>query len=350
LISFVGGDVSLNDMTIKTPPGPLSTGSIEGIHGLIGFYARTYQHTSAHKYIKAVVNQVDFKGNRENTENGIHAGYDILGTRTDVFWPLSCMDIYITNCSFENFGSFGALIELNKGGKIIVGTKGNGNKFSNNSTMGYGTGGSLGLWCNVNVDISIEGNTFFIPEGTRFGIELFTSPIPRYLEQVVQTKVTLCNIEQNEFYNRGGIGGMTVNDRRRYFFPKDFPMLVQVRNNQFRMSNNALTSIYCYNMYGMVIRNNRISGSGQYGVMIMGPAPYPYNMNGLMLGNNMSEATFSVASVLLDTRTNNWTVVGGDLGETVIDMTNNTGNHLITGMNVNTSDVPLGQTISDNLP
>ena len=81
----------------------------------------------------------------------------------------------------------------------------------------------------------------------------------------------------------------------------------------------------------------------------MGPTPYPFNENGLMLGNNFSNSTFSVASVLLDNRTNNWTIVGGDLGETVIDMTNGAGGHLITGMNVNDSDVPLGQTITDNL-
>jgi len=348
LIVFVGGNVHISDMTIKTPPGPLSTGSISGIDGLLGIFARTFQYTSENEYINAVINHVEFIGNRDNTNKGIHAGYDILDNRTDVRWPLSFMDISITNCSFDNFINFGALVELVKGGKIVAGTKQNGNIFRNNSTLGWSTGGSLGFWCNVNVDITVEGNTFFVPPGTRYGIELFSSPIPRYLEQVAQTKGTVCNIEQNEFYNSGGFGGMIINDRRRYFYPEDLPLVVQVKNNRFNLSNDANSGITCNNTYGMIIRNNRFDGNGQYGVRIWGDSPYPYNENGLMLGNNFSNTSFSVASVLFEARTKNWTIVGGNLGESVWDKTLGAGNHIITGMNVNVSDVPLGQTIVDN--
>ena len=66
----------------------------------------------------------------------------------------------------------------------------------------------------------------------------------------------------------------------------------------------------------------------------------------LMLGNNFSNAAYSVATVFLDNGTRNWTVVGGHLGQDVMNLGEN---NLVSGMNVNTSDVPLGQTISDNL-
>jgi hypothetical protein len=250
------------------------------------------------------------------------------------------MDITVTNCSFDGIRDYGALIMEMKGGNIVVGTKGNGNTFYNNYYA------SLGIWHNVNVDISVVDNTFYNPTGTRFGIEMFSSPYPDFLEQVDQSKVTVCNIEQNVFNITGGTGGVLVNDRRRYFYPDDQPMLVQVKNNAFNLSNNGYTGIGCFNMYGMVIRNNKFTGSAQYGVRIMGPTPYPFNENGLMLGNNFCNSSFSVASVLLDKRTNNWTIVGGNIGDKVID---NGSDNIITGVNVSTSETPLGQSIADKL-
>ena len=101
-------------------------------------------------------------------------------------------------------------------------------------------------------------------------------------------------------------------------------------------------------MSGMVIRNNQFAGEGQYGVLVRATNTSALNKNGLMLGNDLSDATFSMASVYLDANTRNWTIVGGNLGETIVDLTNGAGNHLITGMNVNTSEIPFGQTIVDN--
>jgi len=352
LIRFVGGDVYMGEMTLQTPPGALSTGAENYIDGLVGFSARTYQYNSINDHINAVVNNVEFTGYWENINHGLKAEYGVRGDATvPGGWPLSHMDISVTNCSFDGFYFFGAVIEHVNEGKIIAGTKNNGNIFNNNGAtrnVPYetGGGGSLGIWSNVNVKISIAGNTFFVPEGTRWGIEMFSSPVPARLQQVPQTKVTTCNIEQNVFNISGGAGGLLINDRRRYFFPDDLPMLVEVKSNNFILSNNTFTGIGSANMKGMVIRNNKFEGSGQFGVRVMGPLPYPYNENGLMLGNNLSFATFSVASVLLDKRTNNWTIVGGNLSDTIVNLGEN---NLISGMNISTSEVPLGKTIVDNL-
>jgi hypothetical protein len=48
---------------------------------------------------------------------------------------------------------------------------------------------------------------------------------------------------------------------------------------------------------------------------------------------------------MVQRHTRTWTIVGGNLGETIIDEGEN---NLITGMNVTSSDVPFGQTIVDN--
>jgi hypothetical protein len=363
LIRFVGGDVCMSNMTVMTPPGPLSTGAESFIDALAGFSARTYQYTSMNDYINVIVDNVEFNGHWENINHGLKAEFGVrANVKVTGGWPLSPMNISVTNSSFDGFNYFGALIQHLNGGKIIAGTKNCGNIFHNNSAKGSipfetGGGGSLGLWSNVNVEISVAGNTFLIPGGTRWGIEIFSSPVPARLAQVLQTKVTVCNIEHNVYNITGGVGGVSINDRRRFFYPEELPLVVHVKNNTFNLVNDAFAGISSCNMKGMVIRNNKFEGNGHYGVRVIGPivassgqTPLPPNDNGLMLGNNFRNSIFSVASVLLDERTNNWTIVGGNLGETLIDMTNGTGNHLITGMNVNTSDVPLGQTISDNLP
>jgi hypothetical protein len=70
------------------------------------------------------------------------------------------------------------------------------------------------------------------------------------------------------------------------------------------------------------------------------------NENGLLLGNNFSNTAFSVASVFLEPYTRNWTIVGGNLGESIIDLGEN---NIITGFNMLDSEDPFGQTIVDNL-
>jgi hypothetical protein len=338
LIRFVGGDVYLSDMTLKTPPGVFNPDPFcNWLDGLVGFFSLTAQYTSINKYINAVIDNVEFKGHWENTNAGLKAQSGFRNTIPGGI-PLSDIDISVTNCSFDGFASYGALIMEIREGKIIAGTKNNGNIFDNNCWA------SLGIWHNTSVKVLIEGNTFFNPTGTRCGIELNSSPYPGYLEQVPQIFASVCNIEQNMFNITGGLVSIASTDNRRKYFPEELPMLVQVKNNHFNMSNNS-RSIGCSGMYGMVIRNNRFSGNGSYGVRILTFAPV-YNENGLMLGNNFSNATYSVTTVLLDAGSRNWTIVGGDLGERIINLGEN---NIINGFNNNTSEVPPGQTIVDNL-
>ena len=353
LIKFVGGNVYMSDMTVKTPPGVLTSDAGEWwIEGLVSFCARNRQYASNADYIEAVVNNVDFisgnepvSGWKSNCNNGITVGIDSRYTQIPGGWPLSPTDITITNCKFTNFDIYGVLIEHLSAGNIIVGTKNNGNIFTDNSTKDYGYGASTGIWHNVNVDISVVDNIFNIPSFAYFGIELTSAPWLSWLQHVNQTKTTVFNIEGNQFNITGGIGGVFVNDYRRFSYADALPMLLQVKNNHFEMSEGAFTAMGCFNLSGAVIRNNQFSGNGSFGVRIMRNAPV-YNENGLMLGNNFSNSAFSVTTVLLNTGSRNWTIVGGDLGELVSDYGEN---NLITGFNMSTADVPLGETIMDNI-
>ena len=355
LIRFVGGDVCMTNMTIRTPSGPLGSESI--IDGLVGFSGITYQYSATNESINALIDNVEFIGHWENCNFGLKAEF---GCRYKVEfpggWPSSNTNIKITNCLFQDFLKGGALIWHIKNGKIEVGTKNRGNVFNNikdkqeSADVGYG---ALGIWMNVNVNISIVVNTFHNPPGTRFGIELWKAPWVAFLKEVPQTKTTVCNIEGNEFNNAGSAGGIKMNDRWRNYYPDDSPMLVEVKNNKFNMSEKAGSGIECYCMSGTIIRNNRFTGSGTYGIFLSAESWLTaINENGLILGNNFSDAAFSVATIMVYRRTRNWTIVGGGIGENVMirkDDINPNSNILVTGMNVNTSEVPPGQTIVDNL-
>jgi hypothetical protein len=100
----------------------------------------------------------------------------------------------------------------------------------------------------------------------------------------------------------------------------------------------------------MVIRNNKFRGPA--GLGIYADSPFfeyygIYNEEGLILGNNFSTASFDMCAVWLTPETRNWTVVGGNIKDQVWN--DGVGN-IITGVNVSSSDKPLGRSIKDKLP
>lgn len=350
LVKFVGGDVTVRDMTMTIPPAEMCPG-VSRFHGIVQFCTLNPQYTSVNAYINAHVDHVEITGHLSNVKSGIRAETDYNAKDNTVPYgaPHSIIDISVTNCYFNGLADYGILIQHFKGGNIVIGRKNNGNLFDNISWAG------VGLWSSLNVEALVEGNTFVNPTNSQYGIDLNNSPYLGLLEPVQQNKVSVYKIQHNEFYLTGGAtkkyeAAIYTEDLRRTKYPEEeMPALVEVKNNKFNLINNPYSVFRTFHMSGMVIRNNQFNGDGQYGVMIRSNNPSVLNENGLMLGNNLANATFSKASVYLDTNTRNWTLVGGNLGETVVDLTNGAGNHLITGMNVNTSEEALGQRISDNL-
>ena len=141
LLNFVGGDICVKDLTIHTPQGPLSKGSIDYLFGQLGFCAITAQYIAENKHINAVVDEVEF----------ITQGYIYTGLLVESgFWdgipggvPLADIDISVTNSSFSGpYWGYGALLMEIREGNIVVGSNGNGNIFDNCD---------LGLWHNVNI-------------------------------------------------------------------------------------------------------------------------------------------------------------------------------------------------------
>ncbi len=337
LLSFVGGDVCVKDLTIHTPQGPLSEGSIDYLFGQLGFCAITAQYVAADEHVNATVDNVEF----------ITQGYIYTGLIVESgFWdgitgevPLADIDISVTNSSFSGpYWGYGALLMEIREGNIVVGSKSNGNKFNNCN---------LGIWHNVNIKATVHSNTF-MRKNDWFPLQIINGPWREDPSQFPQTFQSVCNIEKNTFNVSESSGAVIINDNRRFSPSYEIPMLVQVKNNKiYTEGNNMFTAMGCLNLSGTVIRNNKFTGEAMFGVRIFSQWPEGlFAENGLLLGNNFSNSKYSVTTVLLGEGTRNWTIVGGNLGEAVADYGEN---NLISGFNNNSSEVPFGQTIVDNL-
>ncbi len=335
LLCFVGGDVYVHDLTIHTPQGPLSTGSIKWIHGQLSFIPISAQYVAENEHVKANVDNVEFI-TTSHVRNGLLAESGFFGGEPESV-PLGDIDISVTNCSFSGpYWWYGALLMEMREAKMVVGTKNKGNSFNNCD---------FGIWHNVNLKATVEGNTF-TREGGWFPFQIVNHPYPKTLQQIEQDFQSVVNIEKNSFDISSCTGAILINDNRRHFFPDEMPRLVQVKNNKIHTEGNMKTAMACLNLSGTVIRNNKFTGDAQFGLRIFPQYEELYSDNGLLLGNNFSNSEYSVTTVLLGEGTRNWTIVGGNLGEAVADYGEN---NLISGFNNNTSEVPFGQTIVDNI-
>jgi hypothetical protein len=224
----------------------------------------------------------------------------------------------------------------------VLGMQSNGNTFT-------GCQYSNQIYNNINVSLSVTGNSYYnIKNG--YGININNVKDSKFTSEI-QDHITICSIERNYFNTVEGYYAMYIQDTRRSL-GEPYPMLVLVKNNNFVVGGGAY-GIDCWYLEGAVIRNNQFRGSSTTaGVRIGGYIVNKvkiYNENGLLLGNNFSNFTPSTPtsySVILNVPTRNWSIVGGDVGESIRNLGEN---NLITGMNIDTSEVPLGQTITDNL-
>ena len=343
LVKFVGGDVHLSHFTIQTPPGKLSvTGPPAGnIRCLIHFSANNavYEAGNENRSINVVIDEVRFKGQPleggpgynmgYNSWLGLTAGWDV---RNGTNIPREKIDFKITNSEFDTF-CYGLDLEGMKNSKLVIGEKNEGNVFSKLDQVG-------GVWESRNMEVLVEGNTFNIPEFS-WGLDLDDYPYYPFLKAEPQEKAMLFDIRDNIFNLVHAEYALYLRNTRRSSFPEEPATLYQVRNNQFTMSDGYEWAIACVRTKGTVIRNNKFSGYGDLALYLV-----TYSENGLVLGNNFSTAQLNTGAAFLSASAKNWTFVGGNIGDMVID---NGINNLITGMNVSNSEIPFGKTIVDNL-
>jgi hypothetical protein len=343
LMKFVGGDVHISGFTLQTPEGAISNMAAGHIQCLMNFsaYNAIYELGNESRSINAVVNNVSFGGQffeggmgfykyAYNCLFAVRAGYDCIGM-SDL--PREHINFKITNSDFNTF-CYGLVLEAMKNSEVIVGGKNNGNEFNNCEQGG-------GVWESRAMKILVEGNTFNVPE-LCWGFDVNDYPYyPGVLKVEPETETTICNVNNNVFNLNTADYGLYFRNQRHFVYPGEKPMAIQVKNNLFNMTDWYPWAIYSQVTKGMVIRNNKLSGTAWDGIVLD-----LYSAEGLILGNNFSAAEFYRSSVFLMGTTQGWTVVGGNVGDNVLDMGTD---NIITGYNVSTSDVPLGSRISGKI-
>ena len=359
MVKFIGGDVHLCHFTMQTPPGALSTGGPGWghIYSLLNFssFNPKYESGNENRSINVVIDNVCFKGQLVeeggyegyaeghffNCVIGVRAGFDYFSpyVAPDPLLPREKINLKITDSDFDTF-CYGLGIEGIKNSKIIVGEVNRGNHFINCDQQG-------GIWEYRDMEILVEGNIFNVYKN---GFDQDNYPWYACFRYEPSTKATISNCHHNVFNLVHGEYGLWFRDVCRITEPEGFPDAFNVKNNLFDMHDPYDWGIISRWTKGMVIRNNKFRGPG--GLAIYADSPYGdyygiYNEDGLIIGNNFSTASFDMCAVWLTTFTRNWSVVGGDIKDQVW---NDGTDNIITGVNVSTSETPLGHTIRDKIP
>ncbi len=347
MIKFIGGDVHLSHFTLQTPEGQLSVGwpYMGHIYSLINFssFSANYELGNESRSINVEIDNINFRGhlleggpgyvNGYNCMIAVRAGFDCFpNTWSEPPVPREKIDFKITNCEFDTF-CYGLGLEGVTNSRLIIGEKNSGNIFNNLDVQG-------GVWEFRNTEVSIEGNTFNIPA---FSSGLYLDDYPYYgiLKNQPSGKATIFNVQNNNFNLAHSEFALYLRNRRTRTNPEEPAILYQVKNNLFNMTDGYEWGIASLYTKGVVIRNNRFTGHGDLALFLVN-----YSQNGLVLGNNFSTAELETGVAYLTASTKNWTFVGGNISDQVI----NYGiNNIITGFSVNNSEAPFGQTIVDNL-
>ncbi len=351
MVKFVGGDVHLSHFTMQTPPGALSTGGPGWghIYSLLNFstFNPFYESGNGTRSINVVIDNACFKGQRVeeggypgyagynyNCVIGIRAGFDYFSPYVvpDPLLPREKINFKITNCDFETF-CYGLGLEGMTDNKVIIGEMNRGNTFSNIDQAG-------GVWESRNTEVTIEGNTFNIPEFS-YGIDLDDYPFYAIFSNIMPEKATIFNVRNNIFNMNHSEYAIALRNIISMVSPAEPKVIYNVKSNLFNMSDGYDWGILSLYTTGAVIRNNRFTGYGDLALYLVN-----WSKGGLVLGNSFSSAQLGTAVAYLTPSTSDWTFVGGNIADQVIDLGTN---NIITGFSVNYSEAPFGQTIVDNL-
>lgn len=345
LMKFVGGNVTICHFTIRTPPGRVSVGGPGYGHvtALVNFTASNsnYEPLNENRSVNAVVHHVCFKGQKLD-EGGIGYVYgynayfalwvcaDYLGMPDNTV-PRQKIDLMVLNSEFDNF-CYGIVIQDIKNSRVVIGEKNSGNMFSNVDRAG-------GIWEGRDNEVILAGNTFNIPAFS-WAFAADDYPYYPYLKDEAPTKKTLVNVHDNVFNLDHADVGLYFQNILSYYWGH-IPMAIQVKNNQFNMTDGYEWAIGSLYTDGLVIRNNKFGGHGDLALWLV-----DFSRNGLVLGNNFSTANLETGVAYLAPNAKDWSFVGGDFSDKVIDLGEN---NVFTGMNVTTADEPLGRSISAKL-
>lgn len=330
---IIGGDVTITDITFKTPDGFLSDdGMYYEAFGSDLFSMFIVNHFNDEYYYpydpqKLLVKNCSFLGGTNpdmskdvfwltdhNTWIGFWVGVEYAWPTEGWDYPLTKGNFLFEDCTFDHF--LNAIEGFSLGEEAIMTVDG----CNMNNCLW-----PLFFTANYNSEIFITNNIFTNSQDGEIVIEdIDWAFLPN--TTILPLKRCTYNITGNTFTG-GNVSSIYLFDSWVVTGPEErLPMLFNIKNNNFRL-NGSSRAITAFNSQNPVIRNNRFTGTCSTGILVDGSTTDMYGMeylpevfakNAQIFGNNFSGLTSSEAAVVLGTRSMDC-VVAGTGKENVID-------------------------------
>jgi hypothetical protein len=325
IFTFIGGNVTMTNMTIHLQdgqpcvPGPINDSQYGDLCCALVLSDWSYNYVPDHKYIKAVVDNIDFIP-------GNDGGYGTSGTIGNVGMILFCGmdkaffegnevlstgDFSITNCYFENGVTGPDFFGLDENSFVNI---------ENNTVVG----------CIQQIFIGdCLGSKFIIKNNKlRAGsyTDLFVCEYEsyycdyNYFCDLIPKKSSSYFITGNDIQSPPGVISLFIKDYWRTVYPEEtFPQQIAILNNTFKTEDGGI-GIQSINNIDAKIWNNKFLGTGSTGILVQGDEPTgTYAENLKIMNNNFMKADYTDAAVYLEPYTRNCTVVGVP-SDLIVDM------------------------------
>ena len=324
LLSFVGGNILISDITIRINDGdpcaygPINESSIGDLCCAVILADFTAEYVPVSRQIKGIIDHVDFIA-------GFDGGHGVFGTPGNVAMalycganigfpgsdnPLSRGEFSIRNCYFEQNVAGPDLFGLDGSSTVIIE-----NNIMNAGLMQIYIAGLMGSNTTIKnnkfhdalmADLWIDENDYgFYPDA---------KPVKR----------TRYNIMGNEFQSPSGAISISMTDYRRTVYPEEgFPPLFDIKNNIFKTRDGGI-AIQSQNSKDATIWNNKFLGTGSIGIMIDGDlVTKTYAENAKLIGNNFFGANYTDASIYLGPYSRDCKIIGLKTDQVVDEGVNN---------------------------
>ncbi len=259
LITFLGGDVTVSNLSVKLSEGLSWIGQYEMNMLLFSDYSADFMPSKKHIGVK--LNNIEVVSIQQfnypyNSFNGAKFAPDMLKPAANMRIPRSNIDATVTNSKFSKL-STGLLVWGCKSGNFRFGGEG-GNIFTENK-------GGLFVQSNIGVTVKIMKNEFNIPDYSG-GIDLnaFEGGIYEY----APSRVGTFEIRDNIFNIHMGSAGFGLWDNWRYDHPEnpDWMKMIWDRNT-FKALEDGVAMGNMFGVKGAIFSKNRIVGDAQGGYL-----------------------------------------------------------------------------------
>lgn len=318
---FLAGDLVISNMTFKIPDGLPCLDPGDGyfatdLFTILDLADFTEHYRPETRYIKALVEHVNFFGGNDNGEGGYwKTTYNtLLGIWIGIdFWwgeapeyTMTVGDVSISHCSFDNLlNAFEYSHMMNSKGSI-------------SHNIATNTWYAFYMNYNVESDIQIFKNKF---ENNLLGDIMVDDGDWGLWSGLVTSKRTKYHIYGNHFDVAPGSISLTMMELQPISgTSEDVPFpIYNIWDNHFNLPEGAI-GINGLNTQNSSINANKFKGHGMFGIYLEGTAePEIFAENNTMLFNKFNPAHFSEANIFLGSYTRDCKVIGNTPDETIID-------------------------------